>query len=211
MTYISPTECAPHTLTSEEWLREAVMRLHDEVFAEHLGGAELPAFRISRGWPRGSRKAIGQCWSTVSSKDGATEMFISPVLGTAERVSLLQVVAHEMVHMYVGAEHGHKAPFAKLARAIGLEGKLTATTAGAAFVDSTAALLADMPAYPAEKMSADSGTPVKKTYLLRVTCPECPEVVLRMTMKVVAACQEGPHGAVLCPCCGEEAEVELPG
>jgi hypothetical protein len=59
------------------------------------------------------------------------EIMISPVLDDPMRVA--GVLAHELVHATVGTQHGHKGPFAKLAKKIGLEGKMTATTEGEAF------------------------------------------------------------------------------
>ena len=37
----------------------------------------------------------------------------------------LDVLAHELVHAAVGVQHGHKAPFKRVAVAIGLTGKMT--------------------------------------------------------------------------------------
>jgi len=206
------TEAAPArasgTLTSEEWLRELVLRLHTEVLAPVVESATLPAYRIARGFPGGgsARKRIGECWSSVCSADGVTEMFISPLLDEPMRVA--GVTAHEMVHMLVGVEHGHKAPFARVAKAIGLEGKMTATTEGEAFKAAVAPILDDMPAYPAAAMSL-AGRKVKKTYLLKVTCETegCEDIKFRMTQKQVDICENGPHGVVLCPCCGNMATV----
>lgn len=212
---------AEAVLTCEEWLREASERLHTEVFtpvyvqAFETDAPAMPDFRISRGFPRGSRKAIGQCWSTTASTDGHTEMFISPVLSCANQedaTHLLQVVAHEMVHMLVGPEHGHKAPFARVARAIGLEGKLTATTAGEAFKGMVEPMLADMPAYPAAAMSPmDLDKKKQKTYLLKVTCTdeEC-GTVLRLTQKVVdkGAERNGEDSPLCCPVCQSPVEIE---
>jgi len=203
------TERASGTLTSEEWLRELVYRLHAEVFPVATGDQPLPTFRIARGFPGGgsARTRIGECWSSVSSADGVTEMFVSPLLDDPMRVA--GATAHEMVHMLVGVQHGHKAPFARVAKAIGLEGKMTATTEGEAFTAAVDPILADMPAYPAAAMSL-AGRKVKKTYLLKVTCEAegCEDVVFRMTQKVVTACENGPAGAVLCPCCGGPATIE---
>lgn len=172
----------------EEWLRELVYRLHDEVFIPVADGdvdAEVPAFRISCSFPGGgtARKRIGECWSTLNSADGTTEMMVSPLLDDEMRVA--GIVAHEMVHMYVGVEHGHKAPFKRLATAIGLEGKMTATTEGEAFKAAVRPILDDLGPYPHAALSL-AGRKKKQTYLLKAECPCC-GFTMRVTQKWVEA------------------------
>ena len=71
---------------------------------------------------------------------------ISLVLSDPMRVA--GVLAHELVHATVGTQHGHKGPFTKLAKAIGLEGKMTATTEGDAFKQAVAPILEAVGPYP---------------------------------------------------------------
>jgi hypothetical protein len=113
----------PHK-TREQWLA-AASKLLDRHFFD-ANGYTLPKYRVSVGFARGSKKAIGQCWTNSVSKDGTHEIFICPTLGDkAERV--LDVLLHELIHACVGIEHGHKKPFRKLVKEFGLEGKMTAT------------------------------------------------------------------------------------
>src|SRR5690606_38637603 len=90
--------------------------------------------KVSVGWPGGpGRKncVIGQCWAPAAAADGVSHVFISPVLDDAVRV--LDVLAHELVHAINFAEGdncGHRGRFAKIAKGIGLTGKMTATVAG---------------------------------------------------------------------------------
>lgn len=182
--------------TREDWLRELVYRLHDEVFSlvgNANVGAKPPAFRISCSFPGGgtARKCIGECWSAANSDDGTTEMMVSPILDDEMRVA--GIVAHEMVHMYVGVEHGHKAPFKDLATAIGLEGKMTATTEGEQFIAQVQPILADMGAYPHAALSL-AGRKKKQTYLLKAECPSC-GCTIRITQTWVAAA----GGELRCP------------
>lgn len=114
-----------HT-TREGWLVEAIGLLDKEFFTSR--GHKVPAkLQAACGWPKASRRAIGQCWSPQSSADETTQMYISPTVDGP--VKVLDVLLHEMVHAVVGCEHGHKGPFRKLAKEIGFSGKMTATYA----------------------------------------------------------------------------------
>jgi hypothetical protein len=198
-------EVRDNSPTREGWLRELVHRCHEELFrnpmynteASDLVPFELPKFRIACSWPGGGspRKRIGECWSSTASGDGATEMMVSPALGDPMRVA--DVVVHEMVHMYVGTEAGHKGPFRKLAVAIGLEGKMTATVAGERLMEALQRILDDMGDYPHAQLST-AGRKKQSTRLLKVTCSDddC-GCVYRVTAKWVDAA----GGAMHCPVC----------
>jgi hypothetical protein len=118
----------------EGWLHAVADRLR-QIFASH--GATVPDnIRLTCGLPSvrafsAKRRCVGECWSESHSADAHIEIMISPVLDDPMRVA--GVLAHELVHATVGTQHGHKGPFVKLAKAIGLEGKMTTTTEGDAF------------------------------------------------------------------------------
>jgi hypothetical protein len=126
----------------EPWLHAVAERLR-EIFAFH--GATIPEkIRFTCGFPSARafsarKQFLGQCWSEANSADGHFEIMISPVLDDPMRVA--GVLAHELVHATVGTCHGHKGPFAKLAKAIGLEGRMTATTEGQALKQALAPIL----------------------------------------------------------------------
>ena len=128
----------------ESWLHQAMLLMRP-IFAEH--GGEIPAnIRVAPGFPAGTRRAIGQCWPEKASKDGSYEIFISPVLDEPMRV--LDCLAHELIHPTVGLEAGHKAPFKRLAVALGLIGPMTATQGGEAFKRLMEPLLESLGPYP---------------------------------------------------------------
>ncbi len=136
-------------VSRETWLLAAVEGRRP-LFLAQGQGADRPV-RVGCGFPSSralakTGKHIGECWHHVCAADGASEIFISPLLNEPLRV--LGVVAHELVHAYVGLEHGHKAPFKRVATGLGLEGKMTATTEGPRFIEATAALLAALGPYP---------------------------------------------------------------
>ena len=189
--------------TREEWLVaaiEALRPLFDEV------GETIPTVRVSVGWPggRGKKNAvIGQCWSKAASSDQVANLFISPVLDDAVRV--LDVLAHEVVHAVDDCQSGHKGRFAKIAKGIGLTGKMTATVAGDDLRVRLEGIAADLGVYPHGKMvnpAAASGEPKQSTRMLKVECAEGSGYIVRMTRKWL-----DEYGTPACPC-HEERMVE---
>lgn len=141
--------------TREAWLKAAV-GLITPIFEEH--GYKVPEYRVSCGWPsRGATKSntqtIGQAWSHTCSGDDTPEMFISPVLGAGEVSIVLETLAHEMVHIVVGQECGHRGAFKKCATLIGLEGKMTATHAGEALAGQLQDVANTLGTYPHAKIT----------------------------------------------------------
>ena len=166
----------------EAWLHAVTERLRP-MFASH--GAKIPdKIRLTCGFPSvrafsAKKQCLGQCWADANSADGHCEMMISPVLDDPMRVA--GVLAHELVHATVGNQHGHKGPFAKLARAIGLEGKMTATTEGEAFKQALKPILQAVGPYPHAELSKKARTR-QGTRLLKLHCPICTYTV-RITRK----------------------------
>ena len=155
----------------EEWLQALAQALQPAMAA---AGApvELTHVRIGVGFPGGGarRLAIGQCWSSDASADRSTEIFISPVLGTAADVD--HVLLHELIHAAVGVKAGHGAAFGKPARALGLVGKLTATTAGDDCRAMLDALTAQLGPYPHAALTTN-GKKKDGTRQIKITCPAC--------------------------------------
>lgn len=187
----------------EEWLGRLVEALRP-LFTPHTD--KLPKrIRVSCGWP--SRRAlaaknrtIGQAWSTKASADGSCETFISPVLDRP--VEVADVLVHEMVHHAVGVKEGHKAPFRRLAVAIGLEGKMTATHAGKALKERLTEITGKLGPYPHAKLSPTmDGVKKQTTRMLKIQCAEC-ECIVRMTQKWL-----DDAGIPTCGCGGEMTEA----
>jgi hypothetical protein len=164
-----------HT-TREAWL-SAIADALQGVFADC--GAQMPRdhIRVTCGFPSHAatarkRRRIGECWSSVHSADGTFEIMVSPTLAEPERVA--GVLAHELVHATVGVECGHKGPFRRLALAIGLEGKMTETSEGAAFKRMIAPILDSAGPYPHAALDVDASPEKSQSARLhKVECPEC--------------------------------------
>lgn len=192
---MTETAALPFT-TREEWLVAAIDRLAPIFDAV---GEQLPTVRVSVGWPGGRGKkgsVIGQCWSSAASADKVAQLFISPVLADAARV--LDVLAHELVHAIDDCESGHKGRFAKIAKGIGLTGKMTATVAGPELKAALDAISVELGPYPHAALALGDGAdgPKKQgTRMLKVECAEGSGYVVRMTRKWL-----DEYGTPKCPC-----------
>ena len=141
-------------MNREAWLTELAQKI--EPFFE---GHQFSKYRISCSWPSKSatsakNRRIGECWAPTASEDKTTEMMIS--MGIDDPLEVASTLVHEMVHAVVGVQHGHKAPFKRVALAVGLTGKMTATTAGEELTERLNGLMADMPPYPHARLNASS-------------------------------------------------------
>lgn len=154
--------------------------------------------RVSVGFTSaGARsRAIGECWSGVAAEDGRCQVFVHPAL--SESVRVLGVLAHELAHAAVGVQHGHRGPFARVARGLGLEGKLTATTEGPVFIKLAESIISDLGAYPHSALDSTTAKKKQTTRMLKVTCREEDDgcgCVIRMTAKWL-----DQAGAPTCAC-----------
>ena len=161
--------------TREEWLQDAVIHFQDHFKA---AGWKIPKnVRVSCGLPsRGAfgakKRTIGEAWSTVASKDQHHEVFISPTIDEAPQV--LATLVHELVHVTVGLETGHKGDFVKCARDVGLVGPWTSTEASDALLDRLNALARLLGKYPhAALTKMTNGKKKQKARLELVRCVGC--------------------------------------
>lgn len=172
--------------TREEWLQAAALEL-EQLFADKAR-VTLPKVRLSVGFPAGARgsssqKTIGECWAAGRCADGVAAIFVSPIVD--DGVKVLEILTHELVHAVAGNECGHRGAFARIARAIGLEGPLTATTAGAALSVELTRIAAYLGSYREIHGRIDPNMRKKQgTRMLRAFCPDdaC-DFVARVTAK----------------------------
>jgi len=125
----------------------------------------------------------------VCSADKTHEIFVSPTV--ADSLHAGGILMHEIIHAIVGTHEGHKGPFVTLARAVGLEGKPTATNPGKALTRRLNALIGELGPYPHATLSLIQ---IKKagTRLIKVACPACGYTV-RATRKWLEI------GSPICP------------
>lgn len=181
--------------TREAWLNAVIVRMAPW-YAEL--NYPLPRVRASIGFTSKGRKSkrIGECWSAECSADGTFEIFIVPTEGDPSRIA--DILAHELVHAAVGLEAKHGKLFKRVALGIGLEGKMTATTAGPAFLNSVRPILDAVGPFPAARLTDDplSRTSAPKKQAARQLKCECTECgyIARTTAKWLKAA-----GAPICP------------
>lgn len=177
----------------ETWLARGTVELARRVFAPK--GYDVPAdVKVSCSWPGGgsARKRIGECWPRSFSGAKINEVFISPVV--AEPVAALDILAHELVHAIDDCASGHKKVFGKIARGIGLEGKLTATHAGPELKATLVAIAEALGPYPHSTLNL-SRRKKQTTRNIKVECREC-GCTFRMAQKWIDEADE-----LACPAC----------
>ena len=166
--------------TREEWLQAATALL--EPLFEGTPANPHPV-RVSVGFPAGSRgrnKAIGQCH--YAADDAVPQVFIHPEL--VDPVRVLDVLAHELAHAYLPAGTGHKGHFVTTVRALGLEGKATATVAGEAFKVDALEVAEALGPYPHARLTYDNAAGKKQTTRqIKVEC-EC-GLIYRASRKAI--------------------------
>ena len=152
---------------------------------------------MSTGFPkgggRGNAKVSGQAW-TIEGK--TPNVFISPILDDSQRV--LDVLVHELVHVAVGCQCGHRGPFKRLATGLGLTGKMTATVAGEDLLVRLGTIISAIGEYPHEALIPAPNPKKQSTRMIKVECGGC-GYVARVSRKWI-----GEAGAPLCPCNQEE-------
>lgn len=136
--------------TREAWLVGAADRLITGFLMPVNGGATAE-FCVSVGFPKGRHgrgKAAGQCWSPKLARDGKAHIFVSPERDGSEAVAVLATVLHELIHATAGCEHGHKAPFVKMAKAVGFCRPYTSPAPDTTLVERLNALAASLGPFP---------------------------------------------------------------
>lgn len=182
-------------VTRESWLL-ALVEETTPWFEEV--GLTVPAFRISTGFTsKGARSTrIGECWYGTATDDGVPQVFVHPALNDPEAVA--GVVVHEVIHAALGPGHGHGSTFKRPALALGLEGRMTATTPGEDLLKRLRPVLKRLGPYPHGALrptgdpTSKSTSPKQGTRMLKVVCPEC-GYTARTTRKWLDI------GAPLCP------------
>jgi hypothetical protein len=194
----------------EQWLYRVADALYPK-FAE-LGYPEHPSVRIGVGYPStGARgKRIGECHHFLASKDHSHEIIISPKAD--ESLDVAGIVAHELCHAFLmnafPAENcGHGKKFRKLAVALGLTGRMTATDPGEAFKRLLEPTLTRLGKYPHGALGSGTPRKVQGTRLVKVSCPSC-QYSMRVTHKWIEV------AIPMCPAPGciqfnEQMEVAL--
>jgi hypothetical protein len=202
----------PGHVTREVWLTNLINQLRP-MFEK--AGYPLPDHvHVSMGFPSTralseSKRRIGECWDREASMDGNHHIFISPVLH--DEIKAAGVVVHELLHAALPSGTGHGPAFAKGMRALGLEGKPTATEESDLLKAQLADVISLIGPYPHAGLNPRMVEKKKQTTrMLKVQCPNSgtaaednaterdhPPYMVRMTQKMIDI------GTPICPLCGE--------
>lgn len=165
-------------LDREAWLTEAAQFILDDIIYPKMPNDWNPPnpFRVSVGYPPRSTarsKTIAVCIKAEASASGHSEIFVTPAIG--DSMLMLGALAHELVHYSDDCQSGHKNHFARLARAIGLEGPLTATVPGADLLDALNDIRVTLGDIPHSAIDLGKAKAKQTTRMLKIACPseEC--------------------------------------
>lgn len=134
------------------------------------------SFPMGRSTPNKNGKlTTGECVHGDTHKSGLHELMINPLKSEIIRDDghgIAETVIHELIHASLNKGVGHKAPFARAAKLMGLEGKPTATNAGPELVKTIRTITDKIGPYPHKAIDGDWGRK-QTTRLLKVQCTDC--------------------------------------
>jgi SprT-like family len=185
-------------MTREEWLNAALAEL-DKLLVSKADCGIPEDCRVSVGFPGGgsARKRIGECWPRARSADKVNEIFINPTL--RDPLAMLEVLIHEAIHAIDDCKSGHRAPFKRIASAVGLVGKMTSTTASPELRTELMAIVERLPALAHGALDL-SARKKQSTRMLKLACADCGYTV-RTTAKWLEV------GTPTCCCGGDMVQL----
>jgi hypothetical protein len=187
--------------TREQWLNAFANAARPQF--EELGSPLPETIRMSVGFPSQGQRSnvIGQCWYPEATEDKVCEIFIRPSLQSDSR-RIAGVLTHELVH--AAGHKGHGADFAKVAKGLGLGGKMTATIETDDFYAWADPLIEELGPFPGaalDGMQLAGGKKKQGTRMIKMVCGDCDwsfrtaqKNIDAMTDHTCLACGEGQLG-----------------
>lgn len=185
-------------LNREAWLRAAYALVRKELLPKAPVEVAISWSFPSKGGTKSSRRTIGECHykgGSAVAVEGDRVILISPTL--REPYALIEVLVHEMVHAALPMGSGHRAPFSRLAKSIGLMKPWTATTAGPELKKKILGWLKRLPKWPGGHLQIVT---LQKNRQLKAVC-ECDRII-RGSAKLFEA------GPILCGLCESPFELD---
>ncbi len=196
-------------INREQWLTNAAELICEDIIAPATSRPRPEAnFQVSVGFPNGRpTKVAAQCWVAEKHAANMNQIFINPML--EKTIDILDALAHELIHYWDNCEskHGTHLFFGITARAIGLEGKLTATYAGEALKARLQDIIDILPPFPHEALDAASNpNKPQKSRMIKVDCvaPAC-GFSFRTTKKHL----ERITNESACPACDHQNSLKI--
>lgn len=199
-------------MNREFWLTKTLDEFCRPLFADH--NRTVPEkVKVSVGFPSSKalslkKQAIGECWHPATSADESYQIWISPVIEHGD--DAVATLVHEVAHTVAGHKAKHGPAFKRVAESVGLEGLMTATTAGELLQTKIEAWLETMPPYPQPALKPMyREKKIDKCRMYKAECPECAKgdkddrYIVRLSRKTAK-----DKGLPDCPVCGTTLELE---
>jgi len=116
------------------------------------------------------KKHIGECWSSIASEDNTFEIFIAPSMADSNEV--IAILIHELIHATVGLQAGHGKEFKQCALSVGLQGKMTSSTASPDLTDQINIWISEAGEYPHAPLT-QSNQKKQSTRMIKCVCLAC--------------------------------------
>ena len=181
--------------TREEWLREAVKLLNDEVFGGEL---DLIEYQISCALLGG--KKLGEVVFPYEGEDIAgLDDFFPPTIHIDEKIKesaqMVIVLAHECIHAFMNIKD-HKKRFKYEAKKIGFESPFTQCNPNEELTSKCHDIAKKLGPFPGKPVIPHKKEKKKKTFSGKLFCPNCGFEV-RISEKMFK-----DHGGQMpiCPC-----------
>ena len=158
-------------ISPDEWTEKAVDFFRDDY---KRAGYDIPEYYISWGFTSaGSRttRVAGQAFHPRCSEDKTAHIFLNPTYGKGDEEKLLNIILHEIAHVTVGNEHGHKGPFIKVCKELGMKSPWTATRWTDEGLEKSKLVIASIGDFPRARFIKPK-TKKQSTRLLKAICPE---------------------------------------
>ena len=200
----------------ETWLAKATDYLRPMFDAQ---GYQIPCdVRVTCGFPssmalrsKNGRRAIGMCWSRSCSEANINEIAISPCLsGETDSLQVLATLVHELVHAVDDCKNGHGPVFKRIALAVGLEGKMTATHASTALDAHLQKFIDSEGSFPHATLDVAKTHKKQSTRMIKASCVNQHCITdargNRYTVRLSRSWIE-EAGAPLCPVCSHSMQT----
>lgn len=182
----------------ETWLREAYALIRSELLPEAPETVAVTWGFPSKGATARRKRTIGQCFGGPSVKgkvEGGRVILVSPVIDDA--LVVLDTLLHEMIHAALPHGVGHRAPFSRICKRVGLVKPWTQTTPSKELKEKLEGYLSKLGPWPGGHLIV---IPKEKGRQLKAEC-NCGRI-LRVAGKTFEA------GPIICGLCHKNFEME---
>lgn len=185
-------------LNRETWLRAAYGIFRSELLPEAPEMVAVSWGFPSKGATSRRKRTIGQCFTGTSVQgkvEGGSVILVSPVIDSA--LVVLDTLLHEMIHASLPPGTGHRAPFSRICKRVGLLKPWTQTTASPELKAKLEGYLSKLGPWPKGHLVV---VPKEKGRQKKAEC-DCGRI-LRMAGKTF---EQGP---IICGLCKKPFEME---